>query len=47
MSRSIVSTQQAPRLDAPLSQGVRKGSLLQVSGRLPRDADTGTVVGAG
>jgi reactive intermediate/imine deaminase len=44
-SRAIVSTGHAPRLDAPLSQGVRRGPFVQVSGQLPYDPATGAVVG--
>ncbi|GAA0229947.1 Rid family hydrolase [Actinomadura nitritigenes] len=44
--RTIISTDHAPSLDAPLSQGVRRGPLVQVSGQLPYDPGTGTVVGA-
>ncbi|MEV0388406.1 Rid family hydrolase [Nonomuraea sp. NPDC050643] len=35
-----------PRLAGPLSQGIRKGPVLQVSGQFPLDPDTGEVVGA-
>lgn len=45
MSRTVITTKNAPSLAAPLSQGIRKGPLLQVSGQLPLDPDTGTVVG--
>ena len=44
--RTIISTDHAPSLDAPLSQGVRRGPLVQVSGQLPYEPGTGTVVGA-
>lgn len=42
----IITTENAPALPAPLSQGVRKGPLLQVSGQLPLDPKTGEVAGA-
>jgi reactive intermediate/imine deaminase len=45
MTRTILTTGRAPSLPAPLSQGVRKGPVLQVSGQLPYDPDTGEVVG--
>ena len=45
MSRTIVGTDQAPNLNAPLSQGVRKGPILQISGQLPFDPPTGDIVG--
>lgn len=45
MSRTIVSTKHAPVTSAPLSQGVRKGPILQISGQLPFDLQTGAVVG--
>lgn len=44
MSRTIVSTKHAPVTSAPLSQGVRKGPILQISGQLPFDLQTGAVV---
>ncbi|WP_331773426.1 Rid family hydrolase (plasmid) [Embleya sp. NBC_00888] len=45
MSRTIITTANAPALSAPLSQGVRKGPVLQVSGQLPLASETGAVVG--
>jgi reactive intermediate/imine deaminase len=45
MTRSIISTENAPVPTAPLSQAVRKGSLLQVSGQLPFHPESGDVVG--
>jgi reactive intermediate/imine deaminase len=45
MTRTVVTTENAPSLPAPLSQGIRKGPVLQVSGQLPFDPDTGAVVG--
>ncbi|MEU0940705.1 RidA family protein [Embleya sp. NPDC005971] len=45
MSRTIITTPDAPTPPAPLSQGVRKGPILQVSGQLPLDPATGAVVG--
>ncbi|WP_159618855.1 RidA family protein [Arthrobacter zhaoguopingii] len=44
MSRTIISTDHAPKLNAPLAQGVRKGPILQVSGQLPFDPHTGAIV---
>ena len=46
MSRTIISTKDAPVLPAPLSQGVRKGGLVQVAGQLPLDPATGNIVGS-
>lgn len=46
MTRTVIATEKAPALPAPLSQGIRKGPILQVSGQLPLDPDTGEVVGA-
>lgn len=43
--RTIISTPRAPRLSAPLAQGVRKGAILQVAGQLPLDPESGQVVG--
>ncbi|WP_433715895.1 RidA family protein [Nocardia sp. CA-084685] len=45
MTRTVITTDNAPSLLAPLSQGIRKGPVLQVSGQLPFDPDTGEVVG--
>ncbi|MEU9331151.1 Rid family detoxifying hydrolase [Streptomyces canus] len=45
MTRTVITTENAPALAAPLSQGIRKGPVLQVSGQLPLDPDTGEVVG--
>jgi reactive intermediate/imine deaminase len=46
MTRTVITTENAPVLPAPLSQGVRKGPVLQVSGQLPFDPATGEVAGA-
>ncbi|WP_433153394.1 hypothetical protein ACQPZ8_20370 [Actinomadura nitritigenes] len=43
---TVISTDRAPSLDAPLFQGVRRGPLVQVSGQLPHAPGTGTVIGA-
>lgn len=45
MTRTVITTDNAPSPPAPLSQGIRKGPVLQVSGQLPFDPDTGEVVG--
>lgn len=45
MPRTVITTENAPTLPAPLSQGIRKGPILQVSGQLPFDPATGEVVG--
>lgn len=45
MSKTIIRTDDAPSLKAPLSQAVRKGPILQVSGQLPLDPHTGAIVG--
>ncbi|AQS71496.1 RidA family protein [Streptomyces pactum] len=45
MTGTVISTENAPTLPAPLSQGIRKGPILQVSGQLPFDPATGDVVG--
>ncbi|MCX5525285.1 Rid family hydrolase [Streptomyces bobili] len=45
MTRTVITTENAPTLPAPLSQGIRKGPILQVSGQLPFDPETGEVVG--
>ncbi|AEW99805.1 RidA family protein [Streptantibioticus cattleyicolor] len=45
MTTTVVTTDNAPSLPAPLSQGIRKGPVLQVSGQLPLDPATGAIVG--
>ncbi|MET9821892.1 MULTISPECIES: RidA family protein [Streptomyces] len=45
MTRTVVATDEAPAPPAPLSQGIRKGPVLQVSGQLPFHPDTGDIVG--
>jgi reactive intermediate/imine deaminase len=46
VGRTIIHTDEAPDLPAPLSQAVRKGSVLQVSGQLPLDPATGAIAGS-
>jgi 2-iminobutanoate/2-iminopropanoate deaminase len=43
--RSVLKTPEAPVLDVPLSQAVRFGNLLFVSGQVPIDPGTGEFVG--
>ncbi|MFD8801572.1 RidA family protein [Streptomyces atroolivaceus] len=43
--KTVVTTDNPPTPAAPLSQGIRKGPILQVSGQLPFDPATGAVVG--
>ncbi|MFF0465631.1 RidA family protein [Streptomyces mexicanus] len=45
MTRTVITTGNAPSLPAPLCQGIRKGPVLQISGQLPFGPDTGGVVG--
>ncbi|MBD0419318.1 RidA family protein [Streptomyces sp. TRM S81-3] len=45
MTRTVITTEHAPSLPAPLSQGIRKGPVLQISGQLPFAPTTGEVVG--
>lgn len=42
--REAISTEGAPRAIGPYSQGVRMGNLVFVSGQIPADPDTGTIV---
>lgn len=44
MDTTIISTDRAPRSPSPLSQAVRFGQLLFVSGQVPVDPQTGTMV---
>jgi 2-iminobutanoate/2-iminopropanoate deaminase len=43
--RQVVSTSSAPQAIGPYSQAIRAGDLLFVSGQIPLDAATGTMVG--
>jgi enamine deaminase RidA (YjgF/YER057c/UK114 family) len=43
--KDVITTENAPTPAAPLSQGIRMGPILQVSGQLPFDPATGVVVG--
>ncbi|MEU1215606.1 Rid family detoxifying hydrolase [Streptomyces sp. NPDC005790] len=43
--KTVITTENAPTPAAPLSQGIRKGPILQVSGQLPFDPATGAIVG--
>ncbi|MHB0980637.1 MAG: RidA family protein [Thermoleophilia bacterium] len=47
MNREIVHTDQAPAAIGPYSQAVRSGGLLFVSGQIPLDPATGSVVAGG
>lgn len=44
MSRSIISTDQAPAVIGPYSQAVRAGNTIYFSGQIPLDAATGALV---
>lgn len=44
MSRSIVSTDQAPAAIGPYSQAVRAGNTVYFSGQIPLDPTSGTLV---
>ncbi len=44
MSRSIISTDQAPAAIGPYSQAVRTGNTVYFSGQIPLDPATGTLV---
>lgn len=44
MSRSIISTPQAPAAIGPYSQAVRVGNTVYVSGQIPLDPATGALV---
>ena len=49
MARTVITTGDAPTppTGTPLSQGVRKGNILQVSGQTPVDPATGKLVPGG
>lgn len=42
---NAISTTQAPQAIGPYSQGIRAGSFLFLSGQIPLDPQTGTLVG--
>ncbi|WP_202513061.1 hypothetical protein [Streptomyces sp. SID3343] len=44
MTRSGITAENAPTPAAPLSQGIRKGPILQVFGQPPSDPDSGRVL---
>ncbi len=44
MKKTIIQTSQAPAAIGPYSQAVRTGNLLFVSGQIPIDPETGTVI---
>jgi 2-iminobutanoate/2-iminopropanoate deaminase len=47
MSRTVVSTDAAPKAIGPYSQAIRAGGLLYCSGQIALDPATGELVGAG
>ncbi len=47
MSKEIIHTDRAPAAIGPYSQAVRSGSLLFVSGQIPLDPATGSLVAGG
>ena len=46
MGRKIIKTEHAPQAIGPYSQAVEAGGLVFVSGQIPIDPKTGTVIGA-
>jgi 2-iminobutanoate/2-iminopropanoate deaminase len=44
-SKKVISTEAAPKAIGPYSQAVRAGNLLFISGQLPSDPKTGSIVG--
>jgi len=46
MTRTAISTDQAPKAIGPYSQAIRKGSFLFLSGQIPLDPATMTLVGS-
>lgn len=45
MTRTALSTEHAPKAIGPYSQAIRKGNLLFLSGQIPLDPATMTIVG--
>lgn len=46
MTRSAISTDQAPKAIGPYSQAIRKGNFLFLSGQIPLDPATMTIAGS-
>jgi 2-iminobutanoate/2-iminopropanoate deaminase len=44
MAKSIIQTKEAPAAIGPYSQAIKAGNLLFVSGQIPIDPETGTVI---
>ena len=44
MKKTVIHTKDAPAAIGPYSQAVRTGNLLFVSGQIPMDPETGTVI---
>ena len=44
MSKEIIQTDQAPSAIGPYSQGIKKNSMVFVSGQIPMDPSTGEIV---
>ena len=47
MNRRIITTKDAPAAIGPYSQAIKTGNLLFVSGQIPFEAETGTLVEGG
>jgi 2-iminobutanoate/2-iminopropanoate deaminase len=47
MKKEIINTQQAPAPIGPYNQAVKANNLLFISGQIPMDAATGTIVTSG
>jgi len=47
MSKSVISTQNAPAAIGPYSQAIRVGNTAYLSGQIPLDAATGELVAGG
>src|SRR5262245_35526425 len=46
MTRTVVSTESAPKAIGPYSQAIKAGGMLFCSGQIPLDPATGQIVGA-
>ena len=46
MTRTVVSTEQAPKAIGPYSQAIKAGGMLFCSGQIPLDPQSGQMVGA-
>lgn len=47
LTKEVISTEAAPEAVGPYSQAIKAGNFLFLSGQLPLDAETGSIIGDG